>query len=129
MTCFANRLTSFYKWCVTRFGTFCTILKTWKTLMEECYFYLSCRLQPAFLLKVTLLHGCFSRFLNCTNGTKSRKASHIMFQILLITIRSAAPNLARFMFCAMFIFFGFTFCGWIVLGPYHKKVCIVLHSR
>ena len=28
------------------------------------------------LLKVTLLHGCFSRFLNCTNGTKSRKTSH-----------------------------------------------------
>ena len=27
------------------------------------------------LLKVTLLHGCFSRFLNCTNGTKSRKTS------------------------------------------------------
>ena len=26
--------------------------------------------------KVTLLHGCFSRFLNCTNGTKSRKTSH-----------------------------------------------------
>ena len=23
------------------------------------------------LLKVTLLHGCFSRFLICTNGTKS----------------------------------------------------------
>ena len=28
------------------------------------------------LLKVTLFHGCFSRYLNCTNGTKSRKASH-----------------------------------------------------
>ena len=27
------------------------------------------------LLKVALLHGCFSRFLNCTNDTKSRKAS------------------------------------------------------
>ena len=27
------------------------------------------------LLKVTLLHGCFSRFLNCTNGTNSRNAS------------------------------------------------------
>ena len=27
------------------------------------------------LLKVTLLHGCFWSFLNCTNGTKSRKAS------------------------------------------------------
>ena len=30
------------------------------------------------LLKVTLLHGCFSRFLNCTNGTKLRKASDMM---------------------------------------------------
>ena len=28
------------------------------------------------LLKVTHLHGCFSRFLNCPNGTESRKASH-----------------------------------------------------
>ena len=31
---------------------------------------------PASLQKVTLLHKCFSRFLNCTNGTKSRKTSH-----------------------------------------------------
>ena len=29
------------------------------------------------LLKVTMHHGYFSRFLNCTNSTKSRKASHI----------------------------------------------------
>ena len=28
--------------------------------MKEYYF------QPATLLKVTLLHGCFLRFLNCT---------------------------------------------------------------
>ena len=28
--------------------------------------------------KVKLLHGCFSRFSDCTNGTKSRKASHIL---------------------------------------------------
>ena len=27
-------------------------------------------------VKVTLLHGCFSPFLNCTNSTKSRNASH-----------------------------------------------------
>ena len=27
-------------------------------------------------LKLTLLHGCFSRCLNCTNSTKLRKASH-----------------------------------------------------
>ena len=30
--------------------------------------------QKATLLKLTLLHGCFSRFLNGTNGTKSRNA-------------------------------------------------------
>ena len=34
-------------------------------------------LQLATLLKLIFLHGCFSRFLNCTNGSKSRKASHI----------------------------------------------------
>ena len=32
-------------------------------------------LEPATLLKVTLLHGCFSCFLNCTNDTKSRNSS------------------------------------------------------
>ena len=30
-------------------------------------------LEPATLLKATLLHGWFSRFLNCTDGTKWRK--------------------------------------------------------
>ena len=30
------------------------------------------------LLKVTLLHGFFSRSLNCTNGTKLRNASHLV---------------------------------------------------
>ena len=29
---------------------------------------------PATLLKVTHFHGCFSSFLNCTNGTKSCNA-------------------------------------------------------
>ena len=37
--------------------------------MEEC---------SATLQKLTLLRGCFSRFLNCTNGTKSRNAPHIV---------------------------------------------------
>ena len=36
--------------------------------MEEC------------LLKLTPLHGCFSRFLNWTNGTKSRNASQMAFK-------------------------------------------------
>ena len=34
-------------------------------------------INPATLLKVKLLHGCFSRFLNCANGTKLCNASHI----------------------------------------------------
>ena len=50
----------------------CTNLKKWKMHMEEWY---CCRLKPATLLKVTLIHGNFSRFLNCANDTKSRKAS------------------------------------------------------
>ena len=33
--------------------------------------------KPSTLLKLTLLHECFSRFLNCTNGTKSCNASHL----------------------------------------------------
>ena len=41
--------------------------------MKGCHFQQSCRLT---LLKVVLVHECFSRFLNCTNGTKSRKVSH-----------------------------------------------------
>ena len=44
---------------------------------------------PATLLKVTPLHGCFSRFLICINGTKSRKASHIiLFISALIKVKS-----------------------------------------
>ena len=44
--------------------------------------------QPATLPKVTLLHGCFSRFLNRANGTKLRKASHLLINIasLLVSI-------------------------------------------
>ena len=36
----------------------------------------------ATLLKVTILHGCFLCFLNCTNGIKSRKASQIISKYL-----------------------------------------------
>ena len=33
---------------------------------------------PTTLLKVTLLHGWFSRFLNCAIDTKSCKASYLL---------------------------------------------------
>ena len=35
-------------------------------------------LKPATSLKVTLLHGCFSRFLNCSNCTKLRNAPFLL---------------------------------------------------
>ena len=31
--------------------------------------------------KSNTLHGCFSRFLNCTNDTKSRKASQVKINL------------------------------------------------
>jgi len=43
------------------------------------------------------------------------------YNILMITLRVAAPNLLRFISCVIFIFLGFSFCGWVVLGPYHTK--------
>ena len=43
-----------------------------------------------FFLKVTLFHGCFSRFLDYKNGTKSRKAS----QIFMKNMQVLAQNLS-----------------------------------
>ena len=37
------------------------------------------------LLELTLLHGYFSRFLNCTNGTKSRNAQHLAIHVSSFT--------------------------------------------
>ena len=37
------------------------------------------------LLKITLLHECFLCFVNCTNGIKSRKASHVRKRIQIPT--------------------------------------------
>ena len=46
--------------------------------MEDDNILKSYRLKPATLLKVTLLHGCFSTFLKFRNGTQWRKASHLI---------------------------------------------------
>ena len=50
-------------------------LKNVKNTPEEVSLLVKLQAKPTTLLKVTLLHGCFSRFLNCTNGTTSRKTS------------------------------------------------------
>ena len=43
------------------------------------------------LLRLTLLYGCFSRFLNCTNGTKSHNAPHIEPKLFTHTIFTVPP--------------------------------------
>ncbi len=42
--------------------------------------------------------------------------------ILIETIKIAVfPRIFYFMVCVAFLFIGFTFCGWLVLGPYNIK--------
>ncbi|XP_067130928.1 mucolipin-3-like [Centruroides vittatus] len=43
------------------------------------------------------------------------------YNILILTIKRALPNVMRFMLCAILLYSGFCFCGWLVLGPYHIK--------
>ncbi|XP_008332633.1 mucolipin-3-like isoform X2 [Cynoglossus semilaevis] len=43
------------------------------------------------------------------------------YNILILTLRAAFPNVIRFCCCAVMIYLGYCFCGWIVLGPYHDK--------
>lgn len=45
------------------------------------------------------------------------------FQVLILTMQASLPKVLRFCACAGMIYLGYTFCGWIVLGPYHNKVC------
>ena len=65
--------------------------------------------KPATLLKLTLLRGCFSRFLNCTTGTKSRNASHISnqgFDIFKLFQQLVTLN---FLMSRIFIFIFYNF--------------------
>ncbi|MBN3297122.1 MCLN2 protein, partial [Amia calva] len=43
------------------------------------------------------------------------------YNVLILTMRAAFPKVLRFCCCAGMIYLGYTFCGWIVLGPYHEK--------
>lgn len=43
------------------------------------------------------------------------------YNVVILTLKKAAPQLARFLLCAVLIYAGFTFCGWLILGPYHLK--------
>lgn len=43
------------------------------------------------------------------------------YNILILTMRRALPNILRFLLCAVLLYAGFCFCGWVVLGPHHIK--------
>ncbi|PNF35721.1 Mucolipin-3 [Cryptotermes secundus] len=43
------------------------------------------------------------------------------YNVVILTLKKAAPKVARFLLCALLIYAGFTFCGWLILGPYHMK--------
>lgn len=43
------------------------------------------------------------------------------YNVVILTLKKACPQVARFLLCAILIYAGFTFCGWLVLGPYHLK--------
>lgn len=54
----------------------------------------------------------------------------LFFQILLVTLKASAPSVLRFCVCGSLLYFGYLFCGWIVLGPYHIKVlCTTMQPR
>jgi len=44
------------------------------------------------------------------------------YNMLIVTLKKAFPSVLRFLLCAMLIYAGFTFCGWLIFGPYHFKV-------
>lgn len=50
-------------------------------------------------------------------------------QVLILTMQAALPKVLRFCCCAGIIYLGYTFCGWIVLGPYHEKVNYSVKSQ
>ncbi|KAG8234256.1 hypothetical protein J437_LFUL016016 [Ladona fulva] len=43
------------------------------------------------------------------------------YNVLILTLKKAAPKVARFLLCTLLLYSGYTFCGWLVLGPYHLK--------
>nr|NVI71351.1 transient receptor potential cation channel, mucolipin ortholog [Cucujiformia] len=43
------------------------------------------------------------------------------YNVVILTLEKAAPQVARFLLCALLIYAGFIFCGWLVFGPYHLK--------
>ncbi|CAK1550926.1 unnamed protein product [Leptosia nina] len=43
------------------------------------------------------------------------------YNVVILTLKKAAPKIFRFSCCALLLYAGFMFCGWLILGPYHMK--------
>ena len=43
------------------------------------------------------------------------------YNVIILTMKEAAPNMFRNLLCVFFIFLGYAFSGWVILGPYHLK--------
>jgi len=43
------------------------------------------------------------------------------YNILVLTISSAMPNVLKFLSCALTLYTGYVLCGWLVLGPFNDK--------
>ncbi|KAJ1358660.1 hypothetical protein KIN20_017141 [Parelaphostrongylus tenuis] len=43
------------------------------------------------------------------------------YNILILTMKKAIPNMARFMTCVIVLYVGFLIAGWVIIGPYSMK--------
>uniref|UniRef100_A0A7E4VEN4 PKD_channel domain-containing protein n=1 Tax=Panagrellus redivivus TaxID=6233 RepID=A0A7E4VEN4_PANRE len=43
------------------------------------------------------------------------------YNILILTMKKALPNIMRFMVCAIILYCGFLLTGWVIIGPYSIK--------
>ena len=44
------------------------------------------------------------------------------YNILIVTLKHAIARVFRFLLCVFVLYGGFCFSGWIILGPYHRKL-------
>ena len=50
------------------------------------------------------------------------------YNVLILTMKGAAPNIFRFLICAAMVYIGFVFAGWAVLGPHNFKFASLMST-
>ena len=50
------------------------------------------------------------------------------YNVLILTMKGATPNIIRFLICAAMIYIGFVFAGWAILGPYNFKFASLMST-